>query len=128
MSSDAHAHWLNPRLLITVLLIFLSGTLTGVLVMRFGSRAMERPRDRYWQEGGKQVSLERLTKELALTESQGQQLETILDDFMMYVQMLQAQMGEVRANGKERILRILDEEQRKKFEKLLGELQQARTP
>jgi hypothetical protein len=50
----------------------------------------------------------------------------ILDDFVMYMQMLQAQMDEVRANGKERILRVLDEKQRDKFEKMLGGLQQAR--
>jgi hypothetical protein len=40
--------------------------------------------------------------------------------------MLQAQMDEVRANGKYRVMRVLDEKQQKKFEKMLGVLQQAR--
>jgi hypothetical protein len=53
-------------------------------------------------------------------------METVLDDFVMYVQMLQAQMDDVRANGKARIMRVLDERQKKKFEKMLVGLQQAR--
>jgi len=35
-------------------------------------------------------------------------------------------MDEVRASGKERILRILNPEQRKKFEKTMSELQARR--
>jgi DNA-binding MarR family transcriptional regulator len=79
----------------------------------------------FWQEGGKQVSLQRLTSELDLTPKQQAELETVLDDFVMYVQTLQAQMDDVRASGKARILRVLDERQKQKFEKMLGQVQQA---
>ena len=47
----------------------------------------------------------------------------VLDDFMMYYHSLQAQMDEVRANGKARILLMLNERQKKKFEEMLDELQ-----
>ena len=61
-----------------------------------------------------------------LTPTQQAEMETVLDDFVMYVQMLQAQMDDVRANGKARVMRVLDERQKKKFEQMLGQLQQAR--
>jgi hypothetical protein len=41
----------------------------------------------------------------------------------MYYQTLQAQMDDVRATGKQRILRILREDQKQRFEKLIGEIQ-----
>ena len=45
------------------------------------------------------------------------------DDFMKYYQTLQAQMDEVRANGKERILGVLDDSQKSKFNQMMGDLQ-----
>ena len=41
---------------------------------------------------------------------------------MMFYQSLQSQMDDVRANGKQRILQMLNEEQRKKFEKRIETL------
>ncbi len=69
--------------------------------------------------------MQRLTSELDLTPTQQAELETVLDDFVMYVQTLQAQMDDVRGSGKARIMRVLDEQQKKKFEKMLGQVQQA---
>jgi Spy/CpxP family protein refolding chaperone len=60
---------------------------------------------------------------LKLTPQQAEEIGTILDDFMMYYQTLQAQMDEVRASGKDRILKILTPEQREKFGRMLSELQ-----
>jgi DNA-binding MarR family transcriptional regulator len=76
-----------------------------------------------WREGGKEISLDRFRKELSLSPAQAKQMETILDDFFGYYQTLQAQMDEVRASGKARILSTLNEEQRKKFEKMMSDLQ-----
>ena len=125
MTSDRLASWLSIRLLLTVFLIFLAGALAGALVMRFGVRALPRDSAVYYPVGDKKVALQQLTSELDLTPSQVQQLEMVLDDFVMYVQMLQAQMTEVRANGKDRILHILNDQQRPKFEQMLTEIQQA---
>ncbi len=77
-----------------------------------------------WREGGKEISLLRFKKELALTPAQTEELELVLDDFMKYYQMLQSQMDDVRAMGKTRILRVLDDAQKRKFEKMLSEMQQ----
>jgi hypothetical protein len=45
---------------------------------------------------------------------------------MTYYQYAQAQMEDVRATGKSRILRILREDQKVKFEKMMGEVQTKR--
>jgi len=126
MNGGRYSLWLNPWLIVSVFLIFMAGALLGALVMRASSGLQANRRELYWQEGGKQISLARLTHKLDLSPEQQKQLETTLDDFVMYVQMLQAQMSEVRAHGKDRIMRVLNEGQKKKFEKLLGGLQ-ART-
>lgn len=118
------ASWRNPRVLATLLLIFLGGAAAGALTMRVGARpAASKSSGPYWKESGREIALQRFKKELNLTDVQTQQMETILDDFVMYVQTLQAQMDEVRASGKERILRCLKPEQRLKFEKMISELQ-----
>ena len=57
------------------------------------------------------------------TPAQSEQLETILDDFFTYYHTLQAQLDDVRSSGKQRILRILNDEQKKKFEQLAAEPQ-----
>ena len=125
MMSDRRACLTNPRVLLTVSLIFLAGALAGGLAMRYGLHSMLHAQVPVWQEGGKQVSLQQLTSELELTPTQQAELETVLDDFVMYVQTLQAQMDDVRGSGKARIMRVLDERQKQKFEKMLGQVQQA---
>ena len=116
----------NPSVVLTVGLIFLAGAVAGGLAMRYGVHSMLHAQAPFWQEGGKQISLQHLTSELDLTPTQQVEMETVLDDFVMYVQTLQAQMDDVRASGKARIMRVLDERQKKKFEKMLGQVQQAK--
>ena len=124
--TDNNCSWRNPRVLLTLGLVFLCGLTAGGLVMRFSVHQVMHIPEPYWQEGGKEISLQRLSMELDLTPAQRQHLEMVLDDFMMYVQTLQSQMDEVRALGKNRILRILNDEQKRKFEEMLGELQARR--
>ena len=68
----------------------------------------------FWTEGGKEVSLQRWKKELNLTPEQSQQLTLILDDFGLYYR-------NVLSDGKARILRVLNDDQKRKFDKLLAE-------
>jgi hypothetical protein len=96
--------------------------------MNLAGHRLHNTRSLAWKEGGKQVTLERLKKELDLTPQQAAELETVLDDFFTYYHTLQAQMDEVPATGKDRILRLLDERQRRKFEKMLEEFQHRQLP
>jgi Spy/CpxP family protein refolding chaperone len=116
------APWRNPCIVLTLSGVFLCGLLTGVLVTKWfsGPKAAAAP---YWQESGKQISVQRFKKELNLTPAQAAEVEMILDDFVKYYQTLQAQMDDVRATGKERIRRILTPEQKEKFERMMSELQ-----
>ena len=67
------------------------------------------------------LSYDKLTKELKLRPQQCRQLKTILDDYARYHQDLQAQMDDWKATGKNQILRILDPDQRIRFEQLTRE-------
>jgi Spy/CpxP family protein refolding chaperone len=119
--------WRSPRVLLTLLLVFLAGAAAGALGMRYGIYGWRaRSGDPYWKEGGKEISLQRFRRELDLTPEQAQQMEGVLDDFVLYYQTLQTQMDEVRASGKERIVRILNPEQRRKFDGIMAELQARR--
>ena len=128
MTGPAKPVWRNPQLLLVLALIFLCGAIAGAVVMgtafhHWPGNARPAPS---WREGGKEISLQRFKKELNLTPAQSAELELVLDDFMKYYQMLQSQMDEVRAMGKTRIQRVLDEDQQRKFEKMLSELKQLR--
>jgi len=127
MNTGGRACVTNPRVLLTVGLIFLAGFAAGALTMHVaGYRLVAQAPAPFWETESKQISLEVLSNELDLTPAQRQALEAVLDDFVMYAQMLQAQMEDVKANGKAGIMRVLDERQKQKFQKMLGELQQAR--
>ena len=120
----ARAPWQSPRILYTLLFVFLSGAAAGALAMKFssvpGRHAKAGP---WWKEGAREISLQKFRNELDLTNDQAREMETVLDDFMMYYQTLQAQMDEVRASGKDRIVKILNAEQREKFGRMMSELQ-----
>lgn len=122
------AYLRNPRVVLTLLLVFVAGFAAGVLVMSLAGYRMYSPKALTWREGGKQVTLERLRRELDLSAEQTAQMERVLDDFFAYYHTLQAQMDEVRASGKDRILRLLDERQRRKFEEMMDRVQPAPRP
>jgi hypothetical protein len=117
------APWRNPRILYTLVCVFLCGAVAGAVTMRFGFSPERHVGGAYWKEGAREISLLKFRKELDLTPVQEKEMESVLDDFMMYYQSLQAQMDDVRATGKSRILKILREEQKTKFEKMIGEIQ-----
>jgi hypothetical protein len=115
--------WWNPKILALLALVFLFGATCGALTMRYGIRQVLHRSGPAWKEGGKEISLQRFRKELDLSDSQAEQMETVLDDFMSYIQTLQAQMDDVRSTGRTRIMRILNAQQRQKFDKMMSDLQ-----
>jgi hypothetical protein len=77
----------------------------------------------YWKDDSTQLfSYDKLTKDLNLTSEQSERLKTILDDFAKYHEDLEAQIDDVRATGKNRIMQMLTPEQREKFKKLCNSL------
>jgi len=96
----------------TITLVFLTGAIAGAVAMNMGAHKWMHRSVPFWTEGGKTVWLQRWKKELNLTPEQSQEMVTILDDFGTYYR-------NVLSDGKARILRILNDDQRRKFDRLL---------
>jgi Spy/CpxP family protein refolding chaperone len=125
MFSADRMSWQNPRVLATLLLVFLSGALAGAITMRTGLHDMihrSAPSSYYWPDDKREFSYERLKKELNLTPDQSERLKSILDDFAKYHQELQEQIEDVRATGRNRILQMLTPQQRERFKQLSNRL------
>jgi hypothetical protein len=98
--------------ILTVTLVFLTGALAGAVAMNLGAHKYMHRSVPFWTEGGKDVWLHRWQKDLDLTVEQTQEMTIILDDFGTYYR-------NVLSDGKARILRILNDDQKRKFNKLL---------
>jgi Spy/CpxP family protein refolding chaperone len=119
MLAADRASWQNPRILTTLVMVFLCGALAGAITMRSGLHdKLHRSAAAYWKDGQSEFSYDRLKRELNLTSDQAERLKTILDDFVKYHEDLQNQIEDVRATGRNRILQMLTPEQRRRFEQL----------
>jgi hypothetical protein len=96
-----------------LLLVFLCGALAGAVAMNLGAHTMLHPHA-FWDNSAKTDYLKSITKQLDLTPEQASQMSSILDDFAKYYQT-------VLSDGKARIFNILNDEQKRKFEKMLKE-------
>jgi Spy/CpxP family protein refolding chaperone len=114
--------WQNPRILTTLILVFLTGALAGAIGMQEGLHAQLHRGAAYWRGDKAEFSYQQLKTELNLTPEQSERLKTILDDFVKYHDDLEAQIDDVRATGRNRIVQILTPEQRKRFEQLSDKL------
>lgn len=117
MLASPNRLWRNPRVacITAMALVFLCGTVFGALAHNVvAQRAAQR--SPFWTDMGKASYLERVKRELNLSPSQTEQMETILDDFAKYYRT-------VLSDGKTRIMDILDDGQRRKFKQLLQESQ-----
>ena len=112
--------WRNPKVLRVLALVFIAGGLTGALSFRIIRMVFPREsvsgatpslRD-------KEKAMVLLQRELQLTPAQSEQVAAIIDDYRRFYGNIQDQVDEVRATGKSRILKVLDSQQRTKFEKL----------
>ena len=119
----------NPKVIATLVVVFLAGVATGALSMQVGIHdklhrtvsAASPPAARGPLTNDALV--QRFKTELNLSPEQTSNIALVLDDYRHYYQSLQDQLDDVRATGKSRILQILDPAQRAKFEQITGELQ-----
>jgi hypothetical protein len=123
MPAADRASWQNPRVLVTLLLVFLAGAMAGAIVMRSPLHAkMHASAAPYWGDDKKEFSYDTLNRELKLSPEQSDRLKTILDDFVKYHDDLEAQIEDVRATGKNRIRQMLNPQQQQRFEELCNQL------
>ena len=102
----------NPKLAcgIALLLVFLCGSAAGALVMDFGVHRNRIPS--FETPAGKALYFDRMQRELNLSPEQSEQMQSVLNDFWQYYRT-------VLSDGKQRVEALLNEEQRRKFEKML---------
>jgi hypothetical protein len=107
--------WLSPRFagMGILSLVFLCGVAAGAVGMDLGFHTFLHQRP-FWERNPKAEYLKTVKKELDLTPQQTAEMESILNDFAKYYQT-------VLSDGKARILSILNDEQKRKFEKMLKE-------
>ena len=119
----------NPKIIGTLVLVFLAGAAAGALGMQSGlherlhravAAASANP---VRKVASNDALLQRFKSDLNLSGEQTEKLAMVLGDYRLYYQSLQDQLDDVRASGKKRILQILDQDQRAKFERIMGDLQ-----
>jgi Spy/CpxP family protein refolding chaperone len=106
-----HPFWSSPKLAgaLILVLVFFCGAVTGAV-----AHAMMHHDKPFWNASAKSQYLKTIQRQLDLTPEQTVQMESILDDFSKYYQT-------VLSDGKSRIINILNDEQKRKFEKMLKE-------
>jgi hypothetical protein len=114
--------WQNPRILSTLILVFLAGGASGALWMQLGLHDKLHHVSAASREPNRDFGLQRFNTELALSPAQSEKVALVLEDYRLYYQSLQDQLDDLRATGKTRILQILDPSQRDKFEKIMNDL------
>jgi hypothetical protein len=101
--------------MVTLTLVFLCGAAAGAVVMNFGvHNRLHQPS--FDTAVGRELYFSRMQRELNLTPAQQEQMESILNDFWQYYRT-------VLSESKTKVEQILNEEQRKKFERILQERQ-----
>lgn len=124
MFDSDRTSWQNPKVLLTLLMVFLCGAVSGMVAMRWGLHDTIHGKTlSFVTPKGAGLSFERLKKELNLTSTQADQIKSILDDFVKYHEDLQNQIDDVRATGKNRIMTVLDNDQKQRFEQLCIQVQ-----
>jgi len=101
--------------MVALTLVFLCGAAAGAVIMNFGvhNRLHQASFDTV---AGRELYFSRMKRELNLTPAQQEQMESILTDFWQYYRT-------VLSDSKFKVEQILNEEQRRKFERILQERQ-----
>ena len=108
---DTHRRW-TPRVafIATLALVFLTGVAAGAVAHNL----LRHPT--FETAAGRTLYFERLQKELDLTPAQSEQIQSVLNDFWQYYRT-------VLTESKQRVEQVLNEQQRKKFARMLQEKQ-----
>jgi len=100
----------KAALFVSFALIFLCGAVSGALLMNLRTHSgREVVRGHFI----KQIELQNLHKELDLSDEQTRQLSMILDDVSKYY-------DNVLSDGQTRVMQMLDDKQKAKFQELLA--------
>ena len=132
MTTPHRPLWQHPQIISTLLLVFVAGGATGALAFRLlrehriaAAASVPPPPPR---EPSREAVLQKFKTELDLSPDQTAKIGIVLEDFSHYYESLLEQQTDLRATGKNRIVEILNPEQRDKFEKMMAQLAPQLTP
>ena len=122
---------MNRKATVLVILVFLLGIALGAVGMRVAEQKVWGDRrDERGRAGGSSRMVEQLTRELALTQEQQQQLNSILEETRKQYETtyttIRPQMEQTRQEGRGRIRSMLTPEQLPKFEGYLRRIDEER--
>jgi hypothetical protein len=124
MLREGDARWSNPKVLLIFTVIFLCGAAFGAAITRsyLHARMFAPLPEQRVMEAARRVGLERLKAELNLTPAQEVTVTEVLDDYGKYYQNIEDEREDVAEHGKQRILSVLDERQKKRFNEIFGQV------
>jgi hypothetical protein len=102
--------------------VFLCGVAVGAAVTRtyLHARLATEP-EQHAIEQARRFGLQHLTTELNLTPNQERAITRVLDDYGKYYENLEDQRDDVAKMGRQRILDILTDKQKDRFNKIFAE-------
>jgi hypothetical protein len=103
----------KTALCVSFVLIFLCGVVSGALLMNWTNHTTHTARESTKGHFDSRFELQHLRKELDLTDEQTRQLSMILDDVAKYY-------DNVLSDGQTRVMQMLDDSQKAKFQQLLA--------
>jgi len=107
--------WSNPRVLSILALVFICGvTVGGVITRQYLHSRMYFHRE-LAIEDARRLGLHRLQVELNLTPQQEKIVARELDDYAKYYQNIEDEREDVAEHGRQRILSILNDDQKRRF-------------
>jgi len=118
MRPDDDASWSNPKILLVLALIFLCGTAVGSALTQ---RVIH---SRVTRSKSMEVQLKDLKSSLSLTAEQQRIVNKELDDYAKYYQNIEDEREDVAVLGKQRILAVLNPDQKKRFKQIFENVSQ----
>jgi hypothetical protein len=108
--------------LLTLAVVFLCGAAVGATITSayLHARLFPAP-EQHAIEQARRFGLQGLKAELHLTPEQERAITKVLDDYGKYYQNIEDQRDDVAEMGRQRILEVLNEQQRKRFNEIFSE-------
>lgn len=107
--------WSNPRVLTTLAIIFICGVSVGAVITRQYLHSKMYFHRELAIEDARRFGLHRLQVQLNLTPQQESIVARELDDYAKYYQNIEEEREDVAEHGRQRILSILNDDQKKRF-------------
>ena len=116
------AGWANPKVIVILAVVFLSGSVFGAAAMRqYLHERLHLPSAHDFVYHGQRIGFDHLKGALNLSPDQEETVKQVLDDFAKYYQNLEEQREDVTEAGKRKIFAVLTPDQKRRFDELFRE-------